>query len=450
MSKQPIGFRILRNDVEVDAVRYERAIIKIGKAVSSTLKLDDPSVSRMHCIVEVDESPSVIDLGSQSGTHVNGVKVNKSALRTGDRIDIRRIIDTARTREDLDELIGTVLVVMIDKVREKRAEPASGELYTQAIEALGGLRVSCAGPSLLVELMHGLPKASDDPLWRPNACAAIATHPACWPYLERVADLSGYAIAAARAAVRAGRDVTPWLAHPFWQVRLAAARAVTDDVERTAALASVWDSFARSDVPVEGNPRDGHQLRLPRPTSAWRRFDWRAAAAQQGIEIATLPELPALVAGLESPCADLRSWTMGAIDRRRDVRELVELGIADVLDAARGRAGWPRTLVDWAAWRRVVPDLPVEPGARQAWLVTHASRRGELAASAITFLISEPPAFEPPHLVLDADSREAVLDNERCELLAALIRMEAVAKQAAAEGSDEAADAKTPVLPDVS
>lgn len=487
-------------------------MIKVGKVPSAHIKLDDPAVSRMHCIIEVDQEPSIIDLGSTTGTYVNGVRVTKSVLRAGDQVRIggftlvvdlaplevvpdhsrpinldtlsdglppprsatvqvpevppvagrdpassrqlaawlRRLHDESRAlidtgdRDEVEELMGTLLIVALDKLREQRDDPEIGKLYASAIECFGALRTTCAAPSLLLELDVGLPKFSEHLEWRANVCIAIATHDASWPYLERVAELPGFAILAARAAVTAGRDPRPWLAHPFWRVRHAAARAISDDRTRTSALASVWESFTRSEVPVDEDPRAGHPLRVPRTRDAWRTFDWHAAAKREGLEIETLPDLPALVTGLQSSCADLRTWSIGAIDRRRDPSELIELGIADVLETARAGAGWSRTLIDWEGWRRVVPDLPAKPEARRAWLFEYACARGNLAGGAIALLTGEVPAFEPPRLALQADDREAVLDNERCELLAALARMEAAGKRV-----QSAKDAtKTPALPD--
>jgi TonB family protein len=69
-------------------------IIKIGKASSSHLQIDDESVSRMHAVVEVsigdDGKPQVqiIDLGSKEGTFVNDQKVNKTILKDHDTIRI--------------------------------------------------------------------------------------------------------------------------------------------------------------------------------------------------------------------------------------------------------------------------------------------------------------------------------------------------------------------------
>ncbi|MBU0550542.1 TonB family protein [Myxococcota bacterium] len=64
--------------------------IKIGRLSSSHLRLDDESVSRMHAVIEVSgpDSVMILDLGSATGTLVNGERITKQALRTGDRLQI--------------------------------------------------------------------------------------------------------------------------------------------------------------------------------------------------------------------------------------------------------------------------------------------------------------------------------------------------------------------------
>jgi FHA domain-containing protein len=59
----------------------------IGRSEECDVFLVDPSVSRTHAIVEVvDGEPNVRDLGSTNGTFVNGMRVESSALRSGDEL----------------------------------------------------------------------------------------------------------------------------------------------------------------------------------------------------------------------------------------------------------------------------------------------------------------------------------------------------------------------------
>ena len=90
-AKLALSFRILTADgALVREEKLTQSVIKIGKVSSAHLRIDaDETVSRMHAIIEVvGDSASLIDLGSTGGTFVNGQKINKVALKTGDSIRV--------------------------------------------------------------------------------------------------------------------------------------------------------------------------------------------------------------------------------------------------------------------------------------------------------------------------------------------------------------------------
>ena len=61
--------------------------IEIGR--EGNFRLEDPSLSRRHCVISFDGSGySVVDKDSTWGTFVNGSKITSHRLRDGDRIKV--------------------------------------------------------------------------------------------------------------------------------------------------------------------------------------------------------------------------------------------------------------------------------------------------------------------------------------------------------------------------
>ena len=65
-------------------------IVKVGKDPRSHLRVDDELASRMHAVIEVagPNDITLIDLGNEPGTMVNGQRVNKCKIRPGDQVQI--------------------------------------------------------------------------------------------------------------------------------------------------------------------------------------------------------------------------------------------------------------------------------------------------------------------------------------------------------------------------
>ncbi len=87
-AKIPLTFRIYKGDQLVREEMLTQDIIKIGKLESCHLRIDDESLSRMHAVIEITgpNEIHIIDLGSSSGTVVNGQKVNKCQIQDGDEL----------------------------------------------------------------------------------------------------------------------------------------------------------------------------------------------------------------------------------------------------------------------------------------------------------------------------------------------------------------------------
>jgi Protein of unknown function (DUF3662)/FHA domain len=60
---------------------------RIGRSEEGEIVLVDPSVSRSHAVVEIDERGAFVrDLGSTNGTFLNGRRIEAESLRDGDEL----------------------------------------------------------------------------------------------------------------------------------------------------------------------------------------------------------------------------------------------------------------------------------------------------------------------------------------------------------------------------
>ena len=154
----PLRFDVYQGGNLAGFEELDQEIIKVGKLSSSHLRIDDAAVSRMHAVIEVT-SPTeafIIDLGSARGTIVNGERVNKHLLVTGDRIQLGQ----------------TTLVVWVgadDIERARRGEaaaPAKSALAAAAPAAAGAARpAAVTGHEATATAAHA---ASADPVPTPQ------------------------------------------------------------------------------------------------------------------------------------------------------------------------------------------------------------------------------------------------------------------------------------------
>lgn len=86
--KLALTFVMQRRERILKTTTIAAAVIKIGSDVRNQLRVEDEGASLMHAIIEVADEPTLIDLGSESGTWVNGARVNRCRLRVGDEIRV--------------------------------------------------------------------------------------------------------------------------------------------------------------------------------------------------------------------------------------------------------------------------------------------------------------------------------------------------------------------------
>lgn len=84
----------------------DEQVTSIGRHWSNDIELNDPRISRHHCLIRREDQEYIIeDLDSTNGVYVNGLRVKRSALADGTLINI------SKTRllfwlQELDELIA--------------------------------------------------------------------------------------------------------------------------------------------------------------------------------------------------------------------------------------------------------------------------------------------------------------------------------------------------------
>ncbi|MEZ5084820.1 MAG: DUF3662 and FHA domain-containing protein [Tessaracoccus sp.] len=78
--------------LEVNGVRHPLTPpgLLIGRGSEADLRLNDPGISRRHAMISVTGNGNITieDLGSTNGVHVNGVRVTKTSLGEGSRIEL--------------------------------------------------------------------------------------------------------------------------------------------------------------------------------------------------------------------------------------------------------------------------------------------------------------------------------------------------------------------------
>lgn len=89
-AKVALTFALYQGDQLVRRETIAQDIVKVGKDPRSHLRVDDELASRMHAVIEVagPNDITLIDLGNEPGTLVNGQRVNKCKVRAGDQIQI--------------------------------------------------------------------------------------------------------------------------------------------------------------------------------------------------------------------------------------------------------------------------------------------------------------------------------------------------------------------------
>jgi hypothetical protein len=164
MAKAVVTFATYRGGQLISRDSVTHDIVKVGRDPKSHLRVDDPAASRMHAVIEVASPTEItlIDLGNDPGTYVNGERINKCRLRVGDRVDIgstQLILENVEAdsagRFEARQALGAAVA--------RAVEPQPGERYTgeQPLYAGGSAAQPgfAATGSMPASMMSGGPNA---------------------------------------------------------------------------------------------------------------------------------------------------------------------------------------------------------------------------------------------------------------------------------------------------
>ncbi len=124
------GRTIGRFDVEGEKVR-------IGRHPDNEVQIDNNSVSRFHCALDQDANGiwSVEDRGSHNGTFVNGARIQRMVLKSGDTVGVGQFQVAVRTEESPSQSTHASRQIavrsFVDPAKREELAPEKGFLVLQ-------------------------------------------------------------------------------------------------------------------------------------------------------------------------------------------------------------------------------------------------------------------------------------------------------------------------------
>jgi hypothetical protein len=169
-AKVALTFALYQGDQLVRRDTIAQDIVKVGKDPRSHLRVDDDLASRMHAVIEVASPADItlIDLGNEPGTLVNGQRVNKCKIRPGDQIQI-----------------GSTLIVLENAEPATASPPEAAPAYAapaQQAAYAAPSSAATANPFAGANPFASAPAAGANPFAGSNPFASPAAQPAAAPF----------------------------------------------------------------------------------------------------------------------------------------------------------------------------------------------------------------------------------------------------------------------------
>jgi pSer/pThr/pTyr-binding forkhead associated (FHA) protein len=177
-AKVALTFALYQGDQLVRRDTIVQDIVKVGKDPRSHLRVDDELASRMHAVIEVASPTDItlIDLGNEPGTMVNGQRVNKCKVRPGDQIQIGSTLVHLETAElaqadDAQTVVGAPPSI---PVPAPAYAPPAPEVAAVAVGANPFAAAAAANPFAAAAAANPFAAAAPPAVGAPNPFAAAA------------------------------------------------------------------------------------------------------------------------------------------------------------------------------------------------------------------------------------------------------------------------------------
>src|SRR5579864_1888813 len=188
-AKVALTFALYQGDQLIRRDTIAQDIVKVGKDPRSHLRVDDELASRMHAVIEVASPTDItlIDLGNEPGTLVNGQRVNKCKVRPGDQIQIGSTLIVLENAEP-----ATASPPQVEAPAAAYAAPAAQAAFAApaaAAPAAGANPFAGSNPFAAAPAASANPFAGSNPFAAPSAPAAAAAPfaPPSTPFVAQAA-----------------------------------------------------------------------------------------------------------------------------------------------------------------------------------------------------------------------------------------------------------------------
>jgi len=261
----------IRRAQRISVHEVGNAPVKVGRLTDNDLVLRNIHVSRHHCVIEkVDGTLRVRDLDSQSGTWVNGDRIDEAVLYAGDRISVGPF-----------DLVMRAATEDIDFV--SRNDALNSALKHVAVDDDTGLGIE--GPAALVD---DLKKQLETERKQHRKTAAQVAG-----LLQQVDDLQAQMAASERSGLLLHEEQPPAsdervaeLEEALAEAQVRAVNAERREIERIASLQSEIEPLQLRVTQAEDHASD-----LAQSLDALRRETAGASAAEQIAEMEGLLEI---------------------------------------------------------------------------------------------------------------------------------------------------------------